>query len=514
MKASNQPLPQPEYPIKEEKKGCVAWRFVIAFFGFFAMTNSYALRSHLSVTLVAMVNFTSSATSKSSNECVSAWSNDTSSDSTSTGEFDWDQHLQGLVTGAFYWGYLLPQIMGGRLAELYSAKLVILVGGAIGTLATFLGPIAANTNVGFFIATRVLCGLGLSVFQPCLHSLIARWCPPSERSVFSSIVYSGNQFGVVISMPVAGLLCQYVDWTWPFYVFGILSAVWLLLWIIFVYNTPDEHPWISKHEYSYIHESLALTLDKQHHPKVPWKAIFATPAVWALICSHFGYNWGFYTLLTNLPTYMENVLGFDIGKNGALSALPYIVMMAVGYVSSGLADFVLRKGYVQRVVVIRKSFNTVALYGSALSLLIITFLKCQTIPIYILLILAVAFDGGTYAGFQINHVDLSPNFAGTLQGITNTAACIPGIISPYITGVLTEGQETHESWSKVFYISMAVLFLFGTIYLILGRATLQPWNAVHDEDSDDDSVYKPSSSIDPIIPVYESSYEMEDSKRF
>lgn len=508
MKAADQSLPQPEFIPPEKKQGCVAWRFVIAFFGFFAMTNSYALRSHLSVTLVAMINVTSSVNA-TSNECLVEGMNKTAS--SGTGEFNWDEQLQGMVTGAFYWGYLIPQILGGRLAELYSAKIVILVGGTVGTLATFLGPIAAQTHVGFFIATRVLCGLGLSVFQPCLHSIIARWCPPSERSIFSSIVYSGNQFGVVISMPVAGLLCQYVDWTWPFYIFGILSAIWLILWTIFVYNTPEDHPWISNDEYSFIHDSLALTVEKKtkHHPKVPWKAIFSSTAVWGLICTHFGYNWGFYTLLTQIPTYMSNVLGFDIGQNGILSSLPYIVMMVVGYISSTVADYVIKKGWV-RVVVIRKTFNTAALYGSAISLFAITFLKCQTSAIYILLVLAVAFDGGTYAGFQINHVDLSPNFAGTLQGITNTAACIPGIISPYLTGVITEGKETHESWSIVFYISMGVLLLFGTIYLFFGRATLQPWNSIPDDnDTVEDKDFNAGPySVDTII------FEVDDKTRF
>jgi len=249
------------------------------------------------------------------------------------------------------------------------------------------------------------------------------------------------------------------------------------LWAIFVYNCPDDHPWVSEGEKSHIHKSLATTAGKHKAPPVPWKEIFKSKPVYALICAHFGYNWGFYTLLTNLPTYMSSVLGFNISQNGVLSSLPYVAMMVLGYTSSFIADYVIKKGYTS-IVVIRKSFNTIAMYGSAISLLIITFLHCQTTGIYVLLVFAVAFDGGTYAGFQINHVDLSPNFAGTLQGITNTAACIPGIVSPYITGVITEGAQTSARWAIVFYIAMAILILFGSIYLIFGAATLQPWNSI------------------------------------
>lgn len=44
----------------------------------------------------------------------------------------------------------------------------------------------------------------------------------------------------------------------------------------------------------------------------PWLAILTSPAVWATSAAHFANNWGFYTMLTCLPTYMKDVLKFDI----------------------------------------------------------------------------------------------------------------------------------------------------------------------------------------------------------
>lgn len=38
--------------------------------------------------------------------------------------------------------------------------------------------------------------------------------------------------------------------------------------------------------------------------------------------------------------------------------------------------------------------------------------------------------------FQFNHVDLSPNYAGTLMGITNCFANICGFVTPYVTGAI------------------------------------------------------------------------------
>ena len=41
---------------------------------------------------------------------------------------------------------------------------------------------------------------------------------------------------------------------------------------------------------------------------VPWKSIMTSKAVWAIIVAHFAENWGFYTLLTGMPTFMKVIL--------------------------------------------------------------------------------------------------------------------------------------------------------------------------------------------------------------
>lgn len=42
----------------------------------------------------------------------------------------------------------------------------------------------------------------------------------------------------------------------------------------------------------------------QYSP-VPWKRMFLSYPVWAIIIAHFCENWGFYTFLTELPTFMK-----------------------------------------------------------------------------------------------------------------------------------------------------------------------------------------------------------------
>lgn len=41
------------------------------------------------------------------------------------------------------------------------------------------------------------------------------------------------------------------------------------------------------------------------------------------------------------------------------------------------------------------------------------------------------------AGYGVNVNDIAGQYAGVLYGISNTFATIPGIVAPYVVGILT-----------------------------------------------------------------------------
>ena len=61
------------------------------------------------------------------------------------------------------------------------------------------------------------------------------------------------------------------------------------------------------------HDSY-FSLTYKQDVKVPWKAIFTSLPVWAIVVAHFSENWGFYTLLTELPSFLKHRLNFDLSK--------------------------------------------------------------------------------------------------------------------------------------------------------------------------------------------------------
>merc|ERR1712168_177228 len=95
-----------------------------------------------------------------------------------------------------------------------------------------------------------------------------------------------------------------------------------------------------------------------------------------------------------------------------------------------------------------------------------------------MMVIACGASGIMASGYGINHLDISPQNAGLLLGITNCFATIPGFVGPQIVGALTEDASTTVQWRKVFFIA-ASIYTFGTIfYCTFASGVEQPWSKV------------------------------------
>lgn len=171
--------------------------------------------------------------------------------------------------------------------------------------------------------------------------------------------------------------------------------------------------------------------------------------MWATALAHIGHNWGFWLLLTEMPTFIHTVLKFNIKDDGMLSSLPYLAMFVLQIPVTFFADF-LNKRKITNLTVSRKIWNTISMWGGTIGLVILSFVEDTHLTI-ILYVFIVAIGCTSNAGFNINHMDLSPNYAGLLMGITNTLAASGGIIAPLFVGLVVDDQVKINS--KITYIA-------------------------------------------------------------
>ena len=69
-------------------------------------------------------------------------------------------------------------------------------------------------------------------------------------------------------------------------------------------------------------------------------------------------------------------------------------------------------------------------------------------------------------------------------GIGNTFATIPGVIAPYLVGLLTPNQ-TSGDWRIVFIITAVVYALGGIVLLLFTQGEPEPW-ATHEKANTED----------------------------
>ena len=134
----------------------------------------------------------------------------------------------GILGSAFYYSYVLGMIPMGWLAERFGAHRVLFVGAAIWALATLLTGFASGFIVILFL--RVLLGLGESASFPCSSKILAQVVPVNQLGVANGIMSSGYLLGPAVGMLAGGFLMAEFGWRPIFYVFGILSLLWLLPW--------------------------------------------------------------------------------------------------------------------------------------------------------------------------------------------------------------------------------------------------------------------------------------------
>ena len=97
-------------------------------------------------------------------------------------DLGWSMSRQGTVLSSFFVGYLLLQIVGGRLADRFGGKVVLGAGVLAWSLFTILTPPAAFLGFGILIVARIAMGMGEAVTFPSIYSIYGRWVPLNERS--------------------------------------------------------------------------------------------------------------------------------------------------------------------------------------------------------------------------------------------------------------------------------------------------------------------------------------------
>lgn len=211
---------------------------------------------------------------------------------------------------SFFWGYLVAQIPVSQLAQHFGAKILLTIASIICAILTLITPWAASIDWKFMLLTRALQGLFQGFYYPCVHTLLSKWVHPCERGRLATFTYSGTQAGSVVMLAISGVLAESsMGWPSIFYFSGGATLIWTVIWILFGSNTPATCSRISIEEKKFI-ESMPGACHTRL--KTPWLSIICSKPVIALILVHAAQCWGFWSLLTETPSYLVDIFKFNI----------------------------------------------------------------------------------------------------------------------------------------------------------------------------------------------------------
>jgi len=135
-----------------------------------------------------------------------------------------------------YAGFLL---LGGRLADVLSRRLVFIGGVALFGLASLMGGLAGDPTL--LVVARAVQGIGAALTAPAAMSIITTtFAEGPERNralgIYSAMGASGFAGGAVLS----GVLTSVLNWRWGFFDYVIIAALVILLTPVLVAKT--HHP--------------------------------------------------------------------------------------------------------------------------------------------------------------------------------------------------------------------------------------------------------------------------------
>lgn len=152
------------------------------------------------------------------------------------------------------------------------------------------------------------------VTYPACHGIWRFWAPPLERSRLATMAFSGSYAGVVLGMPMSGILTGWISWQAPFYFYGVVGVIWYGAWLWLTFEKPRNHPTITPQELKYIEKSLgdSVQIAMPTIATTPWKAFFTSMPVYAIIVANFCRSWNFYLLVLYQSAYLKKTFDFRI----------------------------------------------------------------------------------------------------------------------------------------------------------------------------------------------------------
>lgn len=346
----------------------------------------------------------------------------------------------GVAVSAFAWTYVPMQFVIGWMCDRWCVYRLMAAGIALWAVSTMAMGLVGG--LGLLVMLRIGLGLGESITFPGASKIIARHVEPANRGMANSVVAAGIALGPVIGTLAGGLLVASAGWRTMFVLFGAITLLWVIPWLMTASRSPD----------------FAI---QRHEKPLPIALVAKKFAVWAMGIAHFCATYPLYFVIAWLPLYLVESRGFTIKHMTYLATLGFIAQAISALLLGWGSDAWTRSGRSEATIRRAILVGGGALSGIAVLGILFATSSAQ-IGVWLIIFGASAATSGSNL-YAVAQMFTGPRAAGSFIGIQNGIGNIPGIVMPIVTGLIVDRTGVYDN---AFYVTAAVA-LFGAVWAAL-----------------------------------------------
>jgi MFS transporter, ACS family, glucarate transporter len=372
-------------------------------------------------------------------------------------EFGLSQIQMSYVFSAFTLSYAIFEIPTAWWADRIGSRRVVTR--IVAWWSAFTMASGAAFSYGSLLTIRFLFGAGEAGAWPNAARVFSRWIPAGERGMVQGIFFAGAHLSGGVTPLLVTALLGLMSWRAVFVTCGCLGLVWTTAWYRWFRDEPSEHPSISAAECEKIlsERRLPAAHDEQGGA---WARIARHPSLLPLCLMYVANTYGFYFLITWLPTYLATARGFSRTELGLFAGLP-LILSVVADIFGGLTTDSLTRRFGLRFG--RCSVGAGGYLAAALAMLAGALVSGPRTAA-VLIAVAAAASMFTLAPSWAACIDIGGRHSGVLSAAMNTSGQIGGILSPIVLAYIV---DIFANWAIPLYVMAGLYFMAFVCWLLI-----------------------------------------------
>jgi ACS family glucarate transporter-like MFS transporter len=366
------------------------------------------------------------------------------------------------VLMAFTLAYGLFEIPAGRWGDRMGSRTVLT------RICLWWSAFTALTGACYsfymLVAVRFLFGAGEAGAYPNSARILSRWFPDHERGRVQGVLLTASHAGAVVAPSAAAWLIHSTGWRWSFVVFGLVGAVWAVLFFWWFRDEPHEHPAVNQAELEAIGKgSRKAAADHS----IPWGKVLSSPSIILLCLTMALASFNSYLYFSWYSKYLTVARGLGNIDAGYRTS----IVMAGAAIGTIIGGFIIDKVLLRRGVV---AFRIYGGTGYLLAAVALWFAVRSDSPDTSALFTSLSYGCTSMVQplWWTVMIAASGRNVGALFGLCNMCGMFGAMTSQYMVGTLAQmrqdqGLTGRAAWDPTFDYFVVALVLCAVCWFVM-----------------------------------------------